>query len=534
MEHLESVQSSLGVTLNREQLRSVEEVFNNGPTAGRRARSVLITGQAGTGKSVVLRVIRSIFERLEIPAAVASSTGISALHVEGVTFHSFLGCGLANDSVPSMVEFLEKKNKKALARLRRTKVLILDEVSMIHPTLFQTADGILRGVRTYTSDSPFGGMRFIMFGDFFQLPPVHRTHPSDGAFFCHQTESWKLLNPIQVELREQMRQSEDRSYADMLGRMRVGRMEPKDHEMIRRRVGIPLNLPGGIIPTRLYSKNVDVDDMNLRELRKLTGHKARYAMKTWFVEESQVAESKKRKAEEDMTKFSTIPKDLVLVEGAQVMLCFNMDVANGLANGSRGVVIGFSKPDMDQVPAEFFEFARPAPDADRDINGGKDDDEEDGGGNPSPKKRQRRERPPLTKIKTNINVRTLLGSENGLNHVFLPNVPHPLVRFQMKDGSPKDVLIPFFAWRKPVALEAYGLKGVRNWVWACQVPLRLAWAMTIHKSQGATLDAIEISTADAFEAGQVYVAFSRARSLQSITVNTYDEQAVWTHPALNG
>ena len=62
-----------------------------------------------------------------------------------------------------------------------------------------------------------------------------------------------------------------------------------------------------------------------------------------------------------------------------------------------------------------------------------------------------------------------------------------------------------------------------------QVPLKLAWAITIHKSQGMTISMLELSLADAFEAGQIYVALSRGVSLEGITVLSYDPAKIWVH-----
>lgn len=63
-----------------------------------------------------------------------------------------------------------------------------------------------------------------------------------------------------------------------------------------------------------------------------------------------------------------------------------------------------------------------------------------------------------------------------------------------------------------------------------QIPLRLAWAMTVHKSQGMSLDAAVIDLRRAFEAGQGYVALSRVRTLKGLWLVGYNEQALQVHP----
>lgn len=63
-----------------------------------------------------------------------------------------------------------------------------------------------------------------------------------------------------------------------------------------------------------------------------------------------------------------------------------------------------------------------------------------------------------------------------------------------------------------------------------QLPLMLAWAMSIHKSQGQTLESVKVDLKEVFTEGQAYVALSRATSLESLQILNFNASKVKAHP----
>ena len=170
-------------------------------------RSVFFTGSAGTGKSVLMREIiaslRKKFQREPDRVAVTASTGLAACNVGGVTLHSFAGIGLGKEEVPELVRKI-KKNQKAKHRWMRTKVLVVDEISMVDGELFDKLESIARQIRN--NARPFGGIQLVITGDFFQLPPV----PEGGrvARFAFDASTWPTSIEHTIGLHHVFRQKD--------------------------------------------------------------------------------------------------------------------------------------------------------------------------------------------------------------------------------------------------------------------------------------------------------------------------------------
>jgi ATP-dependent DNA helicase PIF1 len=109
------------------------------------------------------------------------------------------------------------------------------------------------------------------------------------------------------------------------------------------------------------------------------------------------------------------------------------------------------------------------------------------------------------------------------NASLLPAKLYPCVRFAIADGTFRDLLVMPEEWR--IELPDGTIQAQRT-----QLPLILAWALSIHKAQGQTLERVKIDLRKIFEKGQAYVALSRATSQAGLEVQNFDKSKVMAHP----
>jgi ATP-dependent DNA helicase PIF1 len=205
-------------TFLSEEQRQIIEIVNQGA-------SVFFTGSAGTGKSVLMRAIiaklRDFYSKEPDRVAVTASTGLAACNIEGITLHSFAGIGLGKEAAPELIKKI-RRNQKLKQRWQRTKVLIIDEISMVDGDLFDKLEQIARSLRN--NGMPFGGIQLVVTGDFFQLPPV--PEKNSIAKFAFDAATWNTTIQHTILLTHVFRQK-DPVFANMLNEMRLGKLTPQ-------------------------------------------------------------------------------------------------------------------------------------------------------------------------------------------------------------------------------------------------------------------------------------------------------------------
>jgi len=130
---------------------------------------------------------------------------------------------------------------------------------MFDNKLFDVLEEIARTVRI--EPRPFGGLQLILCGDFFQLPPV--SLGKFGSKFVFESAAWTRCNIQTVELTEVVRQAGDLQFVNLLNQVRLGLCTEATAHLLRGcHVNVKPTPTDGIIPTKLYCRNVDVDGKN--------------------------------------------------------------------------------------------------------------------------------------------------------------------------------------------------------------------------------------------------------------------------------
>lgn len=408
---------------DNEYLNKITKLINKG-------ENLFITGYAGTGKSYILNKLKHRFK-----IDVTSTTGLAAVNVQGQTIHSWAGVGICNKPVNLAVENILKRSTLR-KQISNCNILAIDEISMLDAKTFDYIDSVIRIVRD--DERPFGGIQVLLFGDFFQLPPVQKENG-----FCFNSDHWNELNLKTVFLEKIYRQK-DESFIRALSNMRVNNLTEDDIKLLCSREVNYNTYDSDIL--HIFSTNREADNYNNFKFNALKNPVHTFNSVDKIYKKKSIIEINKDIPNKGLTKFDLItwemfdkyckaPQVLELKESCKVMLLKNHNFAKGLINGSCGTVL---KIDENAILVKF---------------------------------------------------------DNGVEEII------PIHTFEYyRDGD---------------------LVATRD-----QYPLRLAYGITIHKSQGMTLDKLVIDCKRIFECGQAYVALSRVQSIEGLYLRSFNPDKV--------
>ena len=529
--------ASTPIQLNEEQRHVLRMAVSD------RRPSFFLTGQAGTGKSVLLREIISQLQHLhagnkksDLAIAVCAPTGIAANNIDGMTIHSWGGIDpvLIFDSRPveaiakKLTETIRKLNRPALKRWRGSKVLVIDECSMVHPKLLDLLDVVARKIRCVPK--PFGGLQVILCGDLMQLPPVslgshhkqikdetckytaipgldlrckHSHSNSTGNLydeFCFDSRVWPIIAKNTFELRTILRQGNDALFCELLNYLRNFERSINDRRLfpavdaILRILKTPFNARTSY--PFIFEETLSLPSL-LSKIERCRPHHPGLS-KDDFLDQSYQFQQQ------------PIVGNLLSPSGPTTFICstnFEVEAVNTKSLRTLGT------PITEYLASDGVILARDNFQLDHVEMDSIDDSELT-----SPKTLALAVG---AKVMLTRNLSVALGLTNGCRGEVVgfsrrdsQGISYPHVRFPAQ-------IVEVRPYLEQDLVPKSGASIYGNWRY--QLPLRLAYALTVHRCQGQTLNQATISLRNTFQFGQLYTSLTRVKSLSGLRIVGYDD-----------
>ena len=383
-------------------------------------------------------------------------TGVAAINIDGTTINTGIAIPKeTGDYLPAMSD--QRKTQYRLA-LKDLKLIIVDEISMVGNTTLLHIHQRLKEIFGCSSAKLFAGISIIAVGDLYQLPPIKKKAVSDNF----KIEAHNLCHPWSVfkmiELTEIMRQKNDKAFTELLNRIRTASHTEDDIKVIQSRCIDPSdpNYPSDTL--HIWAENASVDEHNERKLETIQTQLYILKAKDQYPENVNKQDIDRVLAR-GRSETCGLDSDIHIKEGARVMLTTNINIQDRLINGQMGTVIKIGINTNNERNVLYVKF----------------DDEKAG----------------KTTINTSSNS---FAKENRL----VPIEP-VLAKIKVRPG-----------------------KASSPEIQRIQFPIALSWACTVHKVQGLTLQNVvvrlDLRKQRYFNYGQIYVALSRATSLQGLHI----------------
>ena len=330
---------------------------------------------------------------------------------------------------------------------------------MVSNTLLLHIHQRLKEILSISNNQLFAGLSIITVGDLYQLPPIRRKF----VFEEYKNNVYNLSHPWllfkMIELTKNMRQKDDQQFTELLNRFRIASQTDDDIQCIQSRLVHPKDSDYPVHALHIFAENAPVDKHNNEHLQHLTTplHKLKA-----------IDQYPPHVTKQDIDRMLTrgrsetggLDSEILVKENCRVMLTTNIDINDRLINGQMGTIKKIAINENTNKPSVLYI---------------KFDDAQAG-------------------IKSMEKCTDAYARQNGA----VPIQP-VLARIKVRPG-------------KPSSPEIQRL----------QFPITLAWTCTVHKVQGLTVNEIvvsfELNRQNHFNYVQIYVALSRARSLQGLHV----------------
>ena len=432
--------------------------------------NLFITGPGGSGKSFLIKNIVKHAEKNKKNIKVCALTGCAAILLEckATTLHMFSGIGFANKKNDEIVEELFTTKRYKLKNWRNLEILIIDEVSMMSLKIFLLLDIIAK--KFYKKPSPFGGLQVIFTGDFYQLSPVtNNCLEKEESMFCFEHALWNQLFPKenQIVLKTIFRQK-DETLLKILKYIRKGQITPSTRQALE---------------TRIF----DTRELNLIKKDKI------------------------------LTILSPIKRD---VEQINLKEYLKLDKSLEEQEYALSYIDLYTKHDKDEDENENENEKKNLFALLLKSNDHLKKDYDFLANNILAEKCLKLKLGTHVMCIANINLNGELQIANGSQGIVVSfnekNLPY--VKF---NNIEEPILLDYYIWKSEFN-KRVGLM---------QLPLIYSWAITIHKSQGLTLDyAIIDIGSNIFADGQTYVALSRIRCLEGLYLTSFDCSKIKCNP----